>query len=266
MKGLYIDKYSREGTTSPHSHIHDMYEVYYLKHGEMRYIIGDRIYNVRERDVALVPKNMIHNTVYDESRTERLLVNFSDKFAPKPELLCCFSKRIVTLDKDSCKEFEMLFSKILRESEGVDDYSRALIRSYICELMVMFERAKSRVEGSADEHLDENEALIQSAVDFINESFESDISLDTVSKKVSLSRSFFSRKFKEITGFGFSEYLNLVRVKNAAERLSVSNSSVTQVATGVGFNDSSYFCSVFKKHMGETPHKYAAKIKMGSGV
>jgi AraC-like DNA-binding protein len=127
--------------------------------------------------------------------------------------------------------------------------------------MVILQRGVSRTDADTMERLDENESLIQSAVDFINESFKSDISLDTVSKKVSLSRSFFSRKFKEITGFGFSEYLNLVRIKHAAEALSVSDVSVTEAALDAGFNDSSYFCSVFKRLMGETPYKYAARMR-----
>jgi AraC-like DNA-binding protein len=92
---------------------------------------------------------------------------------------------------------------------------------------------------------------------YINESFSSPITLDSLSCKYSLSRSFFSRKFREVTGFGLSEYITVVRIKNAARLLAEKKMNVTEAAFAVGYNDSSYFTSSFKKIMGVTPLKYS---------
>ena len=56
---------------------------------------------------------------------------------------------------------------------------------------------------------------------------------------------------------GFSEYLTLVRLKNAEELLKSDMSlSVTEIAYASGFNDSNYFSEKFKSYYGVSPKKY----------
>ena len=57
----------------------------------------------------------------------------------------------------------------------------------------------------------------------------------------SLSPTYFSKKFKLITGMGFKEYLNYVRLKHAQTALLTTDSSITDIALEYGFNDSNYF-------------------------
>ena len=70
------------------------------------------------------------------------------------------------------------------------------------------------------------------------------------------------RLFREQTGKTPQEYLKLLRIK-AAKRLlasqSLSNYSITEICTMVGFNDISYFSRVFKKTTGYPPSEYLKK-------
>jgi AraC-like DNA-binding protein len=70
-----------------------------------------------------------------------------------------------------------------------------------------------------------------------------------------------SRTFKKETGFGFSEYLNLYRLKRADMLLRERRDMrVVDVAMQCGFNDSNYFSKVYKKMFGVSP-KQAQKEK-----
>ena len=120
-------------------------------------------------------------------------------------------------------------------------------------LAIYLKRSEKRI---VTPKLDGYSITIQDAVEYINKNYGSDISLDCIAKLCSLSRSFFSKKFKEVTGFGFSEYLTLVRIKNAERLLSDGKKSVTDIAFECGFNDSSYFASKFKELIGTTPKRY----------
>ena len=82
------------------------------------------------------------------------------------------------------------------------------------------------------------------------------LTLEEVSSVASLSPTYFSKKFKLITGMGFKEYLNYVRLKHAQTALLTTNSSITDIALEYGFNDSNYFKDLFKKVYGKSPREY----------
>ena len=254
MKGIFIERdVKRQKSGMLKSHFHAFYEIYYLAKGRMRYIISDKLFDVRSGDVVLIPANVLHNTSYDDEVTERLLINFDSSFISKNELLSLFSKGVIHLSDSSRFDFEGLYKKIGDEIGRSDDYSKDLISQYLTEMLIIFLRNDS---ASAPKKLDGYSLIMQDAVDYINQSYGSDLSLDTAAKRASLSKSFFSKKFKEVTGFGFSEYLTLVRIKNAERMLSEGKLSVTEIAFECGFNDSSYFAATFKKLIGSTPKKY----------
>ena len=72
-----------------------------------------------------------------------------------------------------------------------------------------------------------------------------------------MSTSYFSKQFKSVTGVGFNEYLNIIRVTASEKLLISSNKPITKIAMECGFNDSNYYAAVFKKIKGITPKKYS---------
>ena len=70
------------------------------------------------------------------------------------------------------------------------------------------------------------------------------------------SPSHFMRWFKQMTGQGFTEYLNAYRLNTAAELLRTTDDTVLAVAEQAGFKNLSYFNRAFKTHYGLTPKEY----------
>ncbi|MNY59192.1 HTH-type transcriptional activator RhaR [compost metagenome] len=62
--------------------------------------------------------------------------------------------------------------------------------------------------------------------------------------------------FKEVTGFGFSEYVNLTRVRQAQLLLKETGISVTAVSEQCGFGNFSHFGKIFKQLSGVSPREY----------
>ncbi len=87
------------------------------------------------------------------------------------------------------------------------------------------------------------------------------VTMNEMAKLCHLSPSYFSRLFRRELGENFINYVNRQKMQWAKERLRSSNDSVVQIAQELGYLDSSYFISVFKKFEGTTPlvyrqHKY----------
>ncbi len=93
-------------------------------------------------------------------------------------------------------------------------------------------------------------------LDWIEENFADPITLEMLAEVSGLSAKYLCRIFKEYTGKTVIDYINELRIDNAAYEISVKGISITRAAYDSGFNDLSYFCKVFKRYKGVTPRAY----------
>lgn len=77
-----------------------------------------------------------------------------------------------------------------------------------------------------------------------------------VAQEVNMSYSWFRRIFKQYTGFPPSQYLLELKLQRSKELLTNTADTSQEIAFKVGFENSDYFCTVFRKKTGMTPMKY----------
>lgn len=106
----------------------------------------------------------------------------------------------------------------------------------------------------------EDKSIGNQLVDYIQQNYTSDISLNDLSDKFQLSTSYISTIFKAYTGTNFKEFLNRYRIQKAKEILSSNDIMVNQVALMVGYNNVNTFIRLFKKYVGLSPGQYEKNI------
>ena len=99
---------------------------------------------------------------------------------------------------------------------------------------------------------------IYKAIHYMSNNFTKKITLEDVAAEIFLSSAYFSKIFKEQTGFNFSQYLNKLRIEKSKSLLRNSEIPLVDIAGMVGYEDQSYFSKVFKKITGNSPGKYRA--------
>jgi two-component system, response regulator YesN len=104
----------------------------------------------------------------------------------------------------------------------------------------------------------EKNALFKAVEQYITDNIKEELDLETTSAKFNLSPYYFSRTFKEVVGFNFSDYVNMMRIKAAKEFLKNDSMSIKEVCYLVGYSDPNYFSKVFKKYEGLSPSEYKA--------
>ncbi|MCD7973778.1 MAG: AraC family transcriptional regulator [Candidatus Azobacteroides sp.] len=88
------------------------------------------------------------------------------------------------------------------------------------------------------------------------ENFQHEISPEEVAQQVNMSYSWFRRIFKQYTGFAPVQYIVELKIQKSKELLTNSMMSIKEISYQVGFDNSDYFCTTFKKKTGMTPLKY----------
>ncbi|WP_313559060.1 response regulator [Ruminiclostridium cellobioparum] len=104
--------------------------------------------------------------------------------------------------------------------------------------------------------------IIKKSIDYIINNYHSDISLSSVAEKVNVTPQYLSKLFKEECNEGFTYYLNSIRIEQAKQMLA-EGINFKDLAPKAGFNNYTYFFTVFKEFTGMTPHQYEKTILKG---
>lgn len=105
---------------------------------------------------------------------------------------------------------------------------------------------------------------VTAALDLIHSEYMLDLSVSGIAQRLGLDRSYFSTLFKESTGTSPGQYLFHYRMSVAASLISKGESSITTIATSVGYSDLFNFSRMFKRHFGVSPRAYSKTNKNGS--
>ncbi len=97
---------------------------------------------------------------------------------------------------------------------------------------------------------------LRSAIDYIHECLESDLTLTKIAKVVRMSPYHFARMFKKSTGLAPHQYVVQCRVERAKALLADDSLPLVEIACRVGFQSQSHFTTVFRKLTGATPKIY----------
>lgn len=124
----------------------------------------------------------------------------------------------------------------------------------VCE--VMTEIIESCMNVKSVETNDSIRNCIQEAAEYVEEHFQDNITLTSLSKMFHVESSYFSRMFRKETGKNLMVYLCEKRMNKAIEYMKKSDRNLTEIAFMVGYDDYTYFNKVFKKVKGMSPREY----------
>nr|WP_150269050.1 AraC family transcriptional regulator [Paenibacillus tepidiphilus] len=253
------------------NHYHSHYELYYLFSGERNYFIKERAYHVHPGDLVLVDSDAVHKTSdLGIPGHERVVLYFSPSFfeAYGPDerelLLSSFAQGspLLRLNLQERLHAEGLLRSLLTElNEQPPGYGLHL-RHMAGELLLFTARSMQKRQGVPDVEPTPVQRKVSDIVRHINLHFGEPLELGKLAEQFFISKSHLSRMFKEVTGFGLSEYVNITRVKEAQRLLRESDYSVTRVSELAGFDNFSHFGKMFKRLSGLTPRAYR---KMAEG-
>lgn len=184
-----------------------------------------------------------------------------DNFSTDRQQLFIFLNNVILFTFRTMKElgydFEDLMSII--DKDYLQQISREDINKVKDWLKHFFLDVNHLVSFNQDNR---NEELIRKMKQYINQHYSEGITLSELARQFNVSNGYLSKLFLEQVGENFTDYLNMIRVNKAKELLKTTDKKIYQVADEVGFNDSYYFSSWFKKIVGVTPTTYRENLDL----
>ncbi len=126
--------------------------------------------------------------------------------------------------------------------------------SSIYDITSVFEELINEIREN--EESDDRSQIINRIYTLIEAEYMTELNLETVANRLYISSSYLSHLFKKETGQNFIDYLKNYRLKKSCELLKTTNLRISQICNRVGYESTSYFCSLFKNTYGITPTQY----------
>lgn len=91
---------------------------------------------------------------------------------------------------------------------------------------------------------------------YIDSHYSDNISIDHVAESLNMSVSYMAHSFKNLIGYSPGQYIIRRRIGEAQTLLSLTDDSITQISSLVGYDNSNYFSTVFSKMVRLSPKQY----------
>lgn len=227
-----------------------------------------RVHTLTRGDVAvLCPFTIYYSEIREGESDERYVITI------RAELLDCIlepeEKQMVLerlclgVRRMTDEGMERLYEKYLQVEEygGKQGFlSEKMLAIAVMQLIMLVAEAE---EGDVAEG-EPVPPQMDSIFLHIWKNYRRNISLDELAKAAGVSKFYFCRTFRELTGATAVEYINHVRLIHAHRLLAGTEMPVEEIARQTGLSSSTNLARVFKKKYGITPSAFRRKIQGGT--
>jgi len=162
------------------------------------------------------------------------------------------------LETEKHSTYERILKRIINHFDVLSDSEDFIIGSLILELVYTLNKDAKRILSGYKKS--NNNLMIEKALEYINGNLTQDLSLESVSKELSVSPIYFHNVFKTSVSKTLRDYVEQQRIKKAINLLQTTNLTLTQIAFECGFSSQSYFSYVFKRRMKKSPREYIKEL------
>ena len=245
-------------------HVHSAVEVVLTLEGTVEYVVNGSAYTVRKNEVLIIPGEAPHSLNMGENSSRYLYLFEPDTLRSLRDLKMIpgLFDRVFYLHDGS--ETHLRIREMLLKIQNLDHEKElawnARAYSYLIRIFALLSQHylsgavswRKEPVGAVDQE------VIATAMNYINEHYQEELSLEDVASFAGFSRYYFSRSFKKQTGYFFKDYLCQKRLQVAKDLLTRTELSMREVAIRSGFGSVATFNRTFREKNGCTPTKYRA--------
>jgi AraC-like DNA-binding protein len=180
-------------------------------------------------------------------------------------------------DPQSCIEMLQFFKSLkpsipvlIMTAQGSEDFALKVFRhgaqDYFQKPLLEMDKLAERIQVvlRIAEVSEKNETPVKGlhrGVIHIQESYNTALKLPQVAREAGMSISSFERNFKKEMRMTFTDYVNSLRITQAAEMLMKDDLSMSDIAFACGYNNQFHFTRMFKRMMRTSPSLYRKSLK-----
>ena len=258
LKILWLRALSVENSVkniSRHKHKHSYFEAHFMFSGSMKYeVSGERTFVTEEGSGILISPEISHTVV----ELDPDLIKISIAFIPTEshdifEKIARKKAHFFKMDDETISDF----NRILSETDEKSTLSPYIIREKVFSVLCSIIR-EADPEAISEKAPCEpaNDVRIASVIRFIDDNKNIFLTCEDVAQYCHFNVKYLNRIFKNQTGMTLLEYIHTSKIKEAERLLIETEYSLGDIAAMLGFANTYYFNSFFKRNCAISPGIY----------
>ena len=262
-------------------HTHSEWEIMYVAYGRAKISCmeeaGEKIYELREGEYILIEGNIPHKLTVEKETPCRMLnlegrelrdkeVSFFQSLTREEGMRSFLEQESsVIAGRDDGRLHETL-SELIRELKERKRKKEASLLADLLMVQMLIHLKRQWTERKINEG--NISFYIRRAQEYLEENFDSDITVAQVAEAVNLSEGYLQRLYKRERGISLMDKVLWMRIEKAKLLLENSTLPVIDVAVAAGFNSRQHFSSTFTRLVGCSPaawRKSKGNIQVSEG-
>lgn len=247
-------------------HSHDFYEIFYILKGSIEHEVNGKKQTLHAGDICFMNLTDVHTFLREPGNTckHRDIIIQADFF----ESVCDFidpnfkfaytSNRLPKVVSLPFERIERYESRILNTISLTDiniGWNLAIIKTLLISLLncLIEEEKQSNIQYYP---MWFNDLLSRF---HMNDCLKA--GLDEILRVYHFSKPYMCRTFQKYMGCTMTDYLNDIRLQQAAFQLQYTDETILSICNEVGFSSISYFNTIFKRKYGMAPNAFRKRHK-----
>ena len=244
-------------------HWHKEMEIILVKEGTLHLYLNNLHHCLQQGDIAFVNCKELHRAIPSNCRYQCLVFDLRMMLKRSSQLYASYIEPLLLSDR-SIEPLVAPSDELLAESihslfsvvEKQQPYYEMSTMSKLFEIFaLLYQQDKVRKTVAQTKHISQTRRIAE-LIRWIEANHAEPLTLRQLANQSGLTTNYLCRIFKEYTGKTPIEYINALRIDHVCHDLRWEQKNITEAALSNGFNDISYFCKVFKKHMGISAGQY----------
>jgi AraC family transcriptional activator of pobA len=266
VQAVWLEDATIGAVAAREPHRHDYHELIWVRAGSGRHLIDGAPVPVRPCTVTVIGRGAVH--VFE--RAERLtgaVLRFGDELLAAGRvapgwLLAGRGGRTVQVPDGEADRLEEALRAIAAEAaRPPDPYSADLLRHLVSTVLLWTERWYDAVRTERREQDDAEVQLHRRFAALLERDFREHHDAAHYADALAVPTAALSRALSQVTGRSTKELVTDRVMLEAARLLRFTDATVGEVAHAAGFSDPLYFSRAFKRHTGEAPMAYRARVR-----
>lgn len=268
MKQINVYYEESNSYDSIDEHFHYQHELIMVTEGCAEFVINGKVHIVSKDSLVIIGDLEQHKIKALEYPYKRYVLSISNELCHltirEPLLLSILLHRpknfshVIELTPKLSAEIKKHLDILIDECEQKPELWTTRAALYVTDILLLLYRDNAEVfPRNKDSGATQTVLKIQ---EYIAQNYGKEILLKDLAEKYYISEFYLSRLFKEVTGYGFKEYLILYRLNEAKKLLCSTDLSVTDICHAVGYSNVNHFIRIFRQYEGISPLKYRKKM------